>query len=572
MGAVEFPEALNLCVEYVDRNVAEGHGDRTALLYGEERYTYREVLEHVCKAANLLERMGLEREQRVLLVLSDHPEFVWFWFAAVRMGAVVSAVNPECKPDELAYYLEYTRSRIVVAEERLLDGGLDLEGARWLRGAIVCRGGSAPLPPEPLTAVAPVPEIARWEGEGGQAVRAHMPRPPVTMRGTPVPVVRWEDVSAGLRAEHEPADTLAEDVGVMLYTSGSTGFPKAVVHRHVDFLYNTHTYGLPILGLEEGDVTVGVPKLFFGYALGTNLLFPFRAGATVALFPDKSTAPRVLEEIDRRKATVLCSVPTMLNAMVHLECEPGRYDWSSLRITTSAGEALPGELYERYRARFGHDVLDGIGSAELFHVYVTNRPGDVVAGSLGKVVEGYEAKICDDDGRELPDGELGSLWIRGTSMGLGYFMRTAATRQAFRGEWFVSADKFRRDAQGRFWYGGRTDDLLKVGGRFLAPIEVENVLLSHPAVQEVAVVGYLDAEGLEKPRAFVVPRSGHGATEDLARELQALAKEKLQPWKYPRQVVFRNSLPKSDRGKVLKSALRLHEHREDVVDGPAAAS
>ena len=519
MAAVEFPEALNLCVEYVDRNVQEGRGDRTALLYKDERYTYRDVLEHVCKAANLLERLGLEREQRVLLVLSDHPEFVWFWFAAVRMGAVVSAVNPDCKPEELAYYLEYTRSRIVVAEARLVGNGLDLEKARWLRAAIVCRGdGAAP------------------EGH--------------------VPVARWEDEVHALPSTHEPADTLAEDVGVMLYTSGSTGFPKAVVHRHVDFLYNTHTYGLPVLGVHQDDVTVGVPKLFFGYALGTNLLFPFRAGATVALFSEKSTAERVLEEIDRRRATILCSVPTMLNAMVHLECEPGRFDWSSLRITTSAGEALPGELYERYRQRFGHDVLDGIGSAELFHVYVSNRPGDVVAGSLGRVVEGYEAKICDDDGRELPDGELGSLWIRGVSMGLGYFMRTAATRQSFRGEWFVSADKFRRDPDGRFWYGGRTDDLLKVGGRFLAPIEVENVLLSHPAVQEVAVVGYLDAEGLEKPRAFVVPRSGHEATEALAKELQALAKEKLQPWKYPRQVVFRDSLPKSDRGKVLKAALR----------------
>ncbi|HEY0839324.1 MAG TPA: AMP-binding protein, partial [Vulgatibacter sp.] len=538
-------------------------------------------------------------EQRVLLVLSDHPEFVWFWFAAVRMGAVVSAVNPECKPEELAFYLEYTRSRIVVVEERLIGETLDLEKARWLRGAIVCRGGSVPPPREPLVAAPPpefarwegegghapgkkgraqaqeasAPDMARWEGEGGGAVGGRtFPRFGV-LRSAPVSVIRWEDVRDGLPPEHEPADTLAEDVGVMLYTSGSTGFPKAVVHRHVDFLYNTHTYGLPILGLSGGDVTVGVPKLFFGYALGTNLLFPFRVGATVALFPDKSTAPRVLEEIDRRKATVLCSVPTMLNAMVHLECEPGRYDWSSLRVTTSAGEALPGELYERYRARFGHDVLDGIGSAELFHVYVSNRPGDVVAGSLGRVVEGYEAKICDDDGRELPDGELGSLWIRGTSMGLGYFMRTAATRQSFRGEWFVSADKFRRDAEGRFWYGGRTDDLLKVGGRFLAPIEVENVLLSHPAVQEVAVVGYLDAEGLEKPRAFVVPRSGHRATEDLARDLQALAKEKLQPWKYPRQVVFRDSLPKSDRGKVLKAALRVQEPREEATaGGPAAAS
>lgn len=519
MEAIEFPESLNLCVEYVDRNVREGRGDATALLYGDESFTYRQVLENVCRAANLLEEVGLQPEQRVLLALSDHPEFVFFWFAAVRMGAVVSAVSPDCKPEELAYYLDYTRSRVVVAEERLLGGSLQPESARWLRHAIVCRG----------------------DGSGG------------SLEGK---LTRWEEVRDRLSPDHTPADTHAEDVGVLLYTGGSTGFPKAVVHRHVDFLANTHAYGLPVLGLRPGDVTVAVSKLFFGYALGNNLLFPFRVGATTAIFPEKSTPERVLDEVSRRRATLLTSVPTSIGAMAHLEIEPGRWDWSSLRITTSAGEALPEELLRRYTERFGHEVLDGIGSAELFHVYVTNRCGDVTPGSLGRVVPGYEAKICDDEGRELPDGELGSLWIRGESVGLGYYKRTEETRRSFRGAWFVSADKFRRDEQGRFWYGGRTDDLLKVNGRFLAPLEIENVLLSHPSVQEVAVLGYQDEAGLTKPRAFVVPRQGVRPTEALARELQALAKAKLQPWKYPRQVIFRESLPKSDRGKILKKELR----------------
>jgi acyl-coenzyme A synthetase/AMP-(fatty) acid ligase len=314
-----------------------------------------------------------------------------------------------------------------------------------------------------------------------------------------------------------------------------------VVHRHVDFLFNTHAYALPVLRYTQDDVTVGVPKLFFGYALGTNLLFPFHVGATAALFAEKSTPERVLQEITSRRATVLTSVPAMLSGMLHAETPPGRYDWSSVRVAISAGEALLGELYTRYREKFGHEVLDGIGSAEMFHIYITNRLGDVTVGSLGRVVEGYQAKICDDDGRELPDGELGALWIKGESAGL---------------EWYVSADKFRRDEQGRFWYGGRTDDLLKVGGRFLAPIEVENALLAHPAVQEVAVVGYRDEEGLEKPRAFVVPRSGHAGSAALAVELQDFVKSRLQPWKYPRQIVFREALPRSDRGKVLKNQLR----------------
>lgn len=514
---LRFPDELNLCVEFLDKRLEEGRGDDLALIYEDERYTYREVHEQVCKAAHLLERLGLEPEQRVLLMLGDHPEFVFFWFATVRMGAVVSAVSPDCKPEELAYYLRYTRSRVAVVEERLLAGTLDPSAFPLLRAVVACRGDGVALPDR---------------------------------------VWRWEDEREALPSEHEAAPTLAEDVGVMLYTGGSTGFPKAVVHRHVDFLYNAHAYGLPILGLRKGDVTVSVSKLFFGYALGTNLLFPFLAGATSVLIPQKATPERILEAVSLHRATLLCSVPTMLNAMASAELEAGRYDWSSLRITTSAGEALPPQLYERYVARFGHEVLDGIGSAELFHVYISNRPGDVTVGSLGKVVPGYEAKICDDDGRELPDGELGALWIRGESMGLGYFMKTAETRKVFRGEWFVSADKFRRDAEGRFWYGGRTDDLLKVGGRFLAPIEVENVLLAHPAVAEVAVVGFLDREGLLKPRAFVVPREGHEPGESLGRELQDWAKARLQPWKYPRQILFRDSLPKSDRGKILRTALR----------------
>ena len=238
MAAFEFPEELNLCVEFVDCNVREGRGESPALLYGDECFTYREVLENICRAANLLQRLGLRQEERVLLALSDHPEFVFFWFAAVRMGAVVSAINPDCRQEELAYYLEYTRSRLIVAEERLLHETLHPAQARCLDRVVVCRG----------------------EGIG---------------RALDEKCVRWEDERGGLSADHMPARTLAEDVGVLLYTSGSTGFPKAVVHRQVDFLFSTHTYGLPILGLQPGDVTVAVSKLFFGYALGNNLLFPF---------------------------------------------------------------------------------------------------------------------------------------------------------------------------------------------------------------------------------------------------------------------------------------------------------
>lgn len=551
MGAIDPSEALNLCVEFVDRNVREGRGDHVAIRYGDESWTYREVLDNVCRAANLLAGLGLAPEQRVLLALSDHPEFVWFWFATVRMGAVVSAINPESSAEEIAWYLDYTRSTILVAEEGLVGTTVFPDQAPWLSHVVVCRGGRTAFDGDGATVGGGFPRAERSTDSGG-AKRGDGG----TLGATGRKVVRWEDEAPGLSPDHTPAPTVGEDVGVMLYTSGSTGFPKAAIHRHVDFLFNTHAYALPVLGITETDVTLSVSKLFFGYGLGGNLLFPFRVGASVVLFPEKSTAETILEHVSRHRATILVGVPTLLNSMVHLDLPEGRWDWSSLRLTTSAGEALPAELYRRYVTRFGHEVLDGIGSAELFHVYITNRQGDVTAGSLGRVVEGYEAKICDDAGVELPDGELGSLWIRGESVALGYFRRTDETRRHFFGPWYVSADKFRRDGEGRFWYGGRADDLLKIGGRFLSPIEVENVLLTHPDVREVAVVGFEDGEGLVKPRAIVVPRGGCAPTEALAEELKQFVRDRLPPWKAPRQVTFRDSLPKSDRGKILKRHLR----------------
>lgn len=523
MNLPDFPERVNLCSWFLDHNLEVGRGERTALLYRDERYTYAEVLEQVCRAARLLLELGVQRDQRVLLALSDHPEFVFFWFAAVRLGCVVSHVSPDNRPEELAFYLEYTRARVLVAEERLLGATLDPSTARWLQGVVLCRGSDA--------------------------------RPPLPAGAGPR-LVRWEDVPRDESVFVPVADTLAEDVGVMLYTSGSTGQPKAVPHRHVDFLWSAELYARPVLGLTERDVTVSISKLFFGYATGNNLLFPFRAGATVALFPEKATPERVLDEVTRRRATLLTAVPTVLNQLAQLPPSAGHWDTSSLRLTTSAGEALPAELYERFRARWGCEVLDGIGSAELFHVYCTNRVGDVVPGSLGRPVPGYELKICDEEGRELPDGELGSLWVKGPSMGQGYLLRTESTREHFRGAWFVSADKFRRDAAGRYWFGGRADDLLKVSGRFLSPQELENVLLSHPSVAEVAVTGFTDADGLVKPRAHVVVRPGVTADDALAAALQALVKERLAPWKYPRQVRFLDGLPKNDRGKVQRTALR----------------
>jgi benzoate-CoA ligase len=456
-------------------------------------------------------------EQRVLLMVGDWPDFVPAWFAAVKIGAVVAAVNPEVKPEEAEYYLNYTRARAAVVQASALPAVRAVrERCPYLKTVfIVCAPGEIePGPGEVL--------FAKAVGEAPNQL--------------------------------DPAPTHRDDAAVWLFTSGSTGFPKAAVHRHRDFFYSAETYGVPILKLVPDDVCASVPKLFFGYALGNNLLFPFRVGATCVLFPERSSAERVLEVVTKHKVTALCNVPTAVNAMVNLE-DVKAYDWSRLRVATSAGEALPVELHRRWNERFGVELLDGIGSAEMFHVFVSNRLGEIVPGSLGQAVPGYEVKLMDDEGCEVPDGDIGTLWVKGGSISMGYWNRREVSLETFRGEWCVTADKFVRDAKGYYWYRGRSDDLLKVGGRYVAPVEIENCLLQHPAVLEAAVIGYKDEEQLEKPRAYVVLKAGHVAGPALAMELQAFVKGKIQPFKYPRDVRFIDALPKSDRGKVLKTKL-----------------
>jgi acyl-coenzyme A synthetase/AMP-(fatty) acid ligase len=303
--------------------------------------------------------------------------------------------------------------------------------------------------------------------------------------------------------------------------------------------------------LTTDDITLSVPKLFFGYALGSNVLFPFSVGASCVLFPERSTPETLFALAKRHRPTILINVPTMVQQMVsHASADAD--DLASLRLATSAGEALPAELYARWMARFGVELLDGLGTAEMWHIFLTNHPGRVVPGTLGHVVEGFTVKLCDSDGREVADGDVGALWVKGDSRALAYWQRMEDTVQAFRGEWYVSGDMLRRNADGTYVYCGRADDMLKVSGKWLAPGELENCLLQHDAVREVAVVGVTTADGLVKPCAFVV---SDRATTGLEAELQAFARSRLEPYKYPREVVFVTSLPRTHLGKVDRHAL-----------------
>jgi benzoate-CoA ligase len=511
-----WPARLNLCEYYLDRNLVEGRGEKVALACGDLSLTFEALHERVLSLTAVLRRLGLRPEERVLLVLPDGFEFVESWLAVLRAGGVFAMVNPLLKRDDLAKYLAYTRARIAITHVDAI-GELGPAAARSRHCKHVLVAGDY------AGSYAPYETLVRGEDPHGRL------------------------------AELEP--TAPDDLAGWLFTSGSTGMPKACVHTHSDFAYSTETYALKVVGYRESDVCLSVPKLFFGYATGTNLMFPFRVGAGVALFPGRATPDELFDQIERFKPTLLTSVPTMFNNMLRSE-RIAEADLSSLRVCLSAGEALPPQLYEAWKARTGVEILDGIGSAEMFHIYISNAPGDVRPGSLGRIVPGYEAEIVDGEGRPLPDGEIGRLRVRGGSTALCYWADRAKSRETFQGEWCTTADIMRRDAEGYYHYEGRTDDLLKVSGIFVSPLEIENALLTHPAVAEVCVVGREDDEKLVKPLAFVVLAAGHAGSDALAEELKQHVKGTLAPYKYPRWFEWRASLPKNDRGKIARKELK----------------
>jgi benzoate-CoA ligase family protein len=513
MPNVDFPERFNMGDYFLYHNVEEGRGGKVCLYYGDEKYTYADAVRMSNRAGNALRESGVRAEDRVLIVLPDCPEFVWSWFGANRVGGVITMVNPLLPADDYAYYLEYTRARVAVIHESLLEN--------FARAAKQSKH---------LSNVLVVGE------EGGE-------------------FHSFKEAINSQSDELTPADTHRDDVAIWLFTSGSTGHPKGAVHLQHDLPYNTECYAKGVLGVSETDLTVSVPKLFFGYATGTNLLFPFAAGGATALFPERSTPEKMFEVIERYRPTILTSVPTMINGMLNLE-GAARKDLSSLRMCLSAGEALPEELYRRWVETFGVEIYDGIGSAEMFHIYITNRPGDVKPGSLGRVVEGYEASVVDAEGRALPTGEMGTLRVKGDSAALCYQQAHEKSKQTFAGDWCTTGDQFHVDAEGYYWYHGRTDDMLKVSGVFVAPAEIENCLLQHESVLEAAVVGHDAGDRLVKPKAFVVLREGHVQSEELAQSIKEFVKSRLALYKYPRWVEFVPSLPKNDRGKIDRKKLK----------------
>ncbi|MFN2570027.1 MAG: benzoate-CoA ligase family protein [Gemmatimonadales bacterium] len=500
------PEQLNIADWLLDARVREGRGKRPALLTGDHgTLTYRDVQALANRFGNLLLTAGVEPEQRVIIALPDGPEFVAALFGTLKVGAVVVMVNPQLAVDAIEYFYAYTRATV----------------------ALVHRHS------------APSFQAARGAG-------SHLKQIIVVGEASTTRAID------GASPELETFPSHKDDAAIWLFSGGTTGDPKAVVQTHASFANTTVRYGHGVLGLTERDITLAVPKLFFGYATGSNLFFPFSVGAAASLFSEKSTAETLFDKIRIFRPTVLINVPTMVNQMV-THPDAAQQDLSSLRLATSAGEALPVELYERWKKTFGVELLDGLGTAEMWHIFISNKPGAVKPGTLGTVVPGFDVKVCDDEGRELPDGHVGMLWVRGDSRAIGYWQQMEKTKAAFRGEWYVSGDLLRRDPDGYFTYCGRADELLKVAGKWLAPQEVESCLLQHPLVQEVAVVGIADANGLMKPHAFVIATQQQAG---LAEELQAFARERLEAYKAPRSVTFLETLPRTHLGKVDRGKLR----------------
>jgi benzoate-CoA ligase family protein len=497
---------LNLADWLLDARVREGKGDGPALLTDQRTFTYREVQALANRFGSLLTSAGVEPEQRVIIALPDGPEFVAALFGTLKVGAVVVMVNPQLALDAIEYFCSYTRAVVAITHRH---AATVFQAARGTAGAH-------------LKEIIVVGEAS--------TTRA--------LEGAP--------------AELETFPSHKDDAAIWLFSGGTTGQPKAVVQSHASFANTTVCYGQRVLNLSPRDVTLAVPKLFFGYATGSNLFFPFSVGAATALFPEKSTAETMFAKIQKFQPTVLINVPTMVNQMVS-HPDAAKQDLSSLRLATSAGEALPVELYERWKKTFDVELLDGLGTAEMWHIFISNKPGEVKPGTLGTVVPGFDVRVRDDLGHDLPDGEVGMLWVRGGSRAIGYWHQMEKTQESFRGEWYVSGDLVRKDRDGYFTYCGRADELLKVGGRWLAPQEVEGCLLQHPLVKEVAVVGIEDANGLTKPHAFVVPKEKRPGLEE---ELQAFARERLEPYKAPRTVRFLDVLPRTHLGKVDRAHLR----------------
>jgi len=515
---IHLPSQFNIAAEYIDAALEAGHGGRIAYAYGEERLTYADLQRRVNRAGNALAALGVEMEHRVALLLPNRPEFAIAFFAAAKIGAVPVPVSFTVTPDEQAFLIAESRARCVITTEALWA---PLRGYRlrfpFLRNVILVDASES---------VAREHALARLLEAAGDQLHA--------------------------------APTTPEDVAFWLHTSGTTGTPKWAIHLQRDMVYCERLFAAPFVALRPGDVIVCGSPCFHAYPLGFTTYFALKAGATVVLNSERSTPQLMFRLIREHRATVFVGVPTLYAQMLHAADEQA--DLSCVRACFSAAEPLPPEIYRRWKERFGVEIIEGLGATETLQTFISNRAGETKPGSSGRLVPGYRVRLLDEHGADVPDGEPGDLVVSGGSVFAGYWRRPDVTAKVLRGEWYYTGDRYRRDADGYYWYLGRADDLLRVSGHWVSPIEVEAALFAHRAVLEAAVIGWQDEDKLVKPKAFVVLRSGVAPSEALASELKAHVKASIAPYKYPRWIEFCKALPKTATGKIQRYKLRAGHH------------
>jgi len=498
----------------VDRQVFDGRGAKVAIECGEEVVTYQDLLERTNRAGNVLRRLGVKREQRVLLALVDCPEFLYCFFGAIKIGAVAVPVNPWLRAHEYEYLLNDTAAPVAIVSELSL------------------------------------PEITKLE----HGRLAHL-KEIVLVGNSKSEFASLSELMKTASPQLEPKATRKDEAAFWLYSSGSTGAPKACVHLHRDMVVCSEAYAKGILRMNESDRCYSVARLFFAYGLGNAGYFPLYCGATTILAPARPTPSAIFADVERYRPTLFFSVPTNYAALLAYESGED-FDFSCVRHAISAGEGLPAPLFERFKQRFGVEILDAWGSTETLQMVISNRPREIQPGSSGKVLSGYEAKIVNENGEPVSQGDIGQLLIRGDSICIGYWNQPEKTKATFDGMWFRTGDKYYQDEAGYFWYAGRANDLFKVNGRWLSPTEVESALIAHPAVREAGVVAREDHAGLTKPAAYVVVNPDFTPNDALTRELQEWVGQKLGNYKKPMWIEYLPELPKTATGKLQRYKLR----------------
>ena len=527
MKDIEKPNFFNAADYFLDRNIREGRGNKIAIFTEDCSYTYKNLQQMVNKTANMLGEINTRIEDRVMLALLDIPQFYGVFWGAIKIGAVPVPVNTMLTPKDYEFLLNDSRARVLAVSEELLPVIDNIEGALpYLRDVLIIS----------------------------------------QKNGAQIPFKQKYNNSSS--AKLNTAFTKPDDVGFWLYSSGSTGTPKGTIHSQYDMVVASRSYAQDVLHLTEDDICFSAARMFFAYGLGNSVYFPMAVGASAVITPQSPSPEVVFHYLKKFRPTVFFGIPTLYGQMLEYQelvdakkglTDPdlnGNHALSSVRICASAGEPLPTNIYHRWKKRFGVDILDGLGSTEMAHIFLSNRPGHIKPGSSGKPVPGYKLKLLDDCGKEVPQGEIGTLFVKGDSAAQFYWRKRQKTRQTMVGEWVNTGDNYYVDNEGYYWCAGRSDDMIKSGGIWVSPVEVENCLGEHPAVKECAVVGHDDGKSLTKPKAFVVLREDYESCIELAEELKKWVLDRLAKYKYPRWVEFVECLPKSATGKIQRVKLR----------------